>query len=56
VTEKIEPEPVAAGLAVAPGVDFINLLWAAFICIDPQSAKKYSQFVSIFLRFWDLHG
>jgi len=30
------------------GVDFINILQAAFTCKDPGSAKKYSQVDSLF--------
>jgi len=36
-----------------PGVNFINILRAAFELEDPQSAKKTNN-LTIFLRFWDL--
>jgi len=36
-----------------PGVDFINILLTAFTSLDPK-AQKYSQVISLFLRFWDL--
>jgi len=31
-----------------PGVNFINILQAAFTCADPKSTKKYSQAISLF--------
>jgi hypothetical protein len=37
------------------GVDFTSILRAAFTRLDSKSAKNYSQVVSIFWRFWDLH-
>jgi len=36
------------------GVNFTNILWAAFTLVDPESIKKYSWVISIFLRFQDL--
>jgi len=36
-----------------PSVNFINLLWAAFVWADPKSVKKAVKLLVI-LRFWDL--
>ncbi len=36
------------------GVNYINILRAAFARVDPKSVKKYSYIISIFLVFWDL--
>ena len=38
-----------------PGVNFTNVLRAAFICTDPNSAKKTVK-SSSFLHFWDLRA
>jgi len=36
-----------------PGVNFINVLWAAFTLVDPKSVKKIDDFLWLsFLRFW----
>jgi hypothetical protein len=43
-------------IASAPGVNFTNVLPAAFGLIDPESAKKDSQVVNLFFRFWDLRA
>jgi len=32
----------------SPGVNFINVLRAAFMLVDPESVKKYSQVVNLF--------
>jgi hypothetical protein len=32
-----------------PGVDFTSILCAAFMGIDPKSANKYSQAISLFV-------
>jgi len=36
---------------VKPGVDFTNILQAAFTRADPKSAKNYSQVISLFCAF-----
>jgi len=36
------------------GVNFIDILQAAFMRADHKSAK-ICQVISVFLRFWDLH-
>jgi hypothetical protein len=36
---------------VTPGVDFINVLRAAFAREDPKSTKKYSKVVRLFCTF-----
>jgi len=41
------------GLAPGPGVDFINILCAAFTLVDPKSVKKIDN-LTVFLRTWDL--
>jgi len=38
----------------SPGVNFINVLRKAFMCIDHKSAKKTVKSL-VFLRFWNLH-
>ena len=38
-----------------PGVNFINILRAAFMGADPKSAKKTVK-SSSFLHFWDLRA
>ena len=38
-----------------PGVNFTNVLQAAFICTDPNSAKKTVK-SSSFFHFWDLRA
>jgi len=40
---------------VPPGVNFINVLRAAFTHVDTKSAKKQSSCQS-FSRFWDVHA
>ncbi len=37
----------------SPGVNFINVLQAAFTCANPESAKRHSSCQS-FLHFWNL--
>jgi hypothetical protein len=37
-----------------PGDNFTNVLRKAFTCPDPKSAKRRSEDLTIFLRFWDL--
>jgi len=41
--------------SLTPGVNFINILLAAFTCADPKRAKKTVK-LSIFLCFWDLQA
>ena len=36
-----------------PGVNFINVLQAAFVLADPKSVKKTDN-LTVFLCFWDL--
>jgi len=36
-----------------PGVNFINILWAAFTVADPESAKNTDN-LTVSLHFWDL--
>jgi len=38
------------------GVNFTNIFRAAFTLVDPKMVKKYSQVISIFLRFRDLQA
>jgi len=38
-----------------PGVNFINIQWAACAWADPKSAKRQSSCQS-FVHFWDLHA
>ena len=38
-----------------PGVNFINVLHAAFACVDLKSVKKTVE-LSVFLRFDDLRA
>jgi len=38
-----------------PGVNFINVLRAAFTSAEPKSLKKTASSHQSFLRFWDLH-
>jgi len=38
------------------GVNFTNILRAAFMLVDPESVKKYSKVISIFLCFRDLRA
>ncbi len=38
-----------------PGVNFIKVLRAAFMLVDPKSPNKDSQVVSLSYAFWDLH-
>jgi len=38
-----------------PGVNFIDVLRAAFTCADPKSAKNTDN-LTVFLRFWDLRA
>jgi len=40
-------------MILTPGVNFINILRAAFTSADPKSARTQSSCQS-FLRFWDL--
>jgi len=35
-----------------PGVNFINILRAAFTCADPKSAKKTDNLTGLFCAFW----
>jgi len=38
------------------GLNFINILQAAFTLADPESARKDSQVGSVVWRFWDLQA
>jgi hypothetical protein len=38
------------------GVNFINILRTAFTHVDPELAKKESQFSIVILRFWALRA
>ncbi len=40
-------------VGVRSGVNFINVLRAAFTCLDPKSTKN-SDDLTVFLRFWNL--
>jgi len=40
---------------LTPGVNFTNILHAAFIRPYPKSEKKTDN-LTVFLRFWDLHA
>jgi len=40
-------------MKLTPGVDFINVLWAAFMHADPKSAKKTDN-LTLFLLFQEL--
>jgi len=39
-------------MKLSPGVNFTNILGAAFACADPESAKRQLSLSS--LHFWDL--
>jgi len=39
-----------------PGLNFINVLLAAFMLADPECAKKDSQVGSVVWHFWDLQA
>jgi len=39
----------------APGVNFINVLWAAFMPSDPESAKKTDNFTVFFALLGSAH-
>jgi len=41
-------------MKLSPGVNFTNVLSTAFTFVDPESVKKYSYVIGIFLRFRDL--
>jgi len=52
--EKASPKKIfnsVNNLSRIPRVNFINVLGATFTCADPESAKKYRQFVSLFCTF-----
>jgi len=38
-------------MKLTPGVNFINILQAAFACADPESAKKELQLDRLFCSF-----
>jgi len=40
---------------MSTGVNFTNILRAAFTCEDPKSAKKDTDELTVILLFWDLH-
>jgi len=42
-------------MKLSPGVNFISVLWAAFVHSDLWSAKKTDN-LAAFLHFWDLSG
>jgi len=42
-------------MKLTTGLNFINILHTAFTCVDSESVG-FSQILSIFLRFWDLHA
>ncbi len=39
-----------------PGLNFINVLWAAFTLADPKCTKKDSQVGSVVWHFWELRA
>jgi membrane associated rhomboid family serine protease len=43
----------AIPLTGSSGVNFTNVLSAAFMLVNPESRKKYRLVISIFLLFWD---
>jgi len=42
-------------IALAPGINFINILYEAFTCVDPKSVERYWQLDPKSLkRYWQL--
>ena len=46
---------IKCGILVSTGVNFINILRAAFVRADPKSAKKTVQSISFFVILLSAH-
>jgi len=42
-------------MKLTPGVNFINIIWAAFMCTDPKSTKYTDNLTVLFALLGSMH-